>query len=89
MGIKQSTSILVQTKKKQFFDKICCKFLAFFEFFAQKTLKMAISTSVWSGQHPKAGRNIQHPSHCPLIQFYPNEEAETIDEGNNAVYLDA
>ena len=31
----------------------------FFRFFAKKTLKMAISTSVWSAQHPNAGRNIQ------------------------------
>ena len=42
-----------------FFAKICCKFLAFFSFFAEKTLKMTISTSVWSAQHPNAGRNIQ------------------------------
>ena len=28
-------------------------------FFAQKTLKMTISTSVWSAQHPNAGPNIQ------------------------------
>ena len=28
-------------------------------FFAEKTLKMTISTSVWSVQHPNASRNIQ------------------------------
>ena len=27
-------------------------------FFAQTTLKMQISTSVWIAQHPKAGENI-------------------------------
>ena len=32
----------------------------FFRFFAAKTLKMTISTSVWSAQHPNAGQNIQH-----------------------------
>ena len=30
----------------------------FFRFFAQKTLKMTISTSVWRAQHLNAGRNI-------------------------------
>ena len=50
----------MQTKKKLFFAKICCKFLAFFRFFAAKTLKMVILTSVWSAQHPNAGRNMQH-----------------------------
>ena len=33
--------------------------LGFFKFFAEKMLKMTISTSVWNGQHPNAGRNIQ------------------------------
>ena len=28
-------------------------------FLAQKMLKMTVSTSVWSAQHPIAGRNIQ------------------------------
>ena len=58
-----------------FFAKICFKFLAFLKCFAQKVfctksvlhkkcfaqkvLKMTISTSVWSAQHPNAGRNIQ------------------------------
>ena len=32
----------------------------FFRFFAAKTLKMVISTSVWSAWHPNAGQNIQH-----------------------------
>ena len=31
----------------------------FFSFFAQKMLKMTISTSVWSAQHPNTRRNIQ------------------------------
>ena len=43
-----------------FLAKFCCKFLALFCFFAQKTLKMTILTSVWSAHHPNAGRNIQH-----------------------------
>ena len=46
--------------KKPVFAKICCKFLAFLGFFAQKMLKMVISTSAWSAKHPNAGRNIQH-----------------------------
>ena len=28
-------------------------------FLAQKMQKMTISTSIWSAQHPKAGRNTQ------------------------------
>ena len=32
MGIKQSTSVLVQTKKTVFFAEICCKFLDFSAF---------------------------------------------------------
>ena len=49
----------MQNKKKLFLAEICCKFLAFFWVFAAKMLKMTISTSVWSAQHPNAGRNIQ------------------------------
>ena len=32
LGIKQSTSILMQTLKNVFFAKFCCKFLAFLAF---------------------------------------------------------
>ena len=32
----------------------------FISFFAQKTLKMTILTSVWGVQHPNADQNIQH-----------------------------
>ena len=35
------------------------KFVAFFSFFAEKTLKITISASVWGAQHPNAGQNIQ------------------------------
>ena len=56
-GIKQSTSVLVQALKNMFFCKnvrqISC-------FFAEKMLKMTISTSFWSVQHPNTGRNVQH-----------------------------
>ena len=48
LGIKHLTSVLVQTLKKTFFAKFCCKFLSFWHFFsfsAQKMLKMKISTS--------------------------------------------
>ena len=38
---------------------IFCFFL-FFSISAWKTLKMNISTSFWSVQHPNAGQNIQH-----------------------------
>ena len=62
MGIKQSTSVLVQTYKNVFLAKFYCKFLAFFSFFAQKMLKMTISTSIWCAQHPKAGQNKQQLS---------------------------
>ena len=34
LGIKHSTSILVQTKKKTFFAKFCSKFLTFLHFFS-------------------------------------------------------
>ena len=46
-------------KKKLFSAKICCKFLTFFKKKQVKRLKMVISTSVRSAQHPNAGRNIQ------------------------------
>ena len=36
-----------------FFAKICCKFLAFFRFFAAKALKMTILTSVLECAEPK------------------------------------
>ena len=36
LGVEQSTSVLVQTKKKLFFAKICCKFLAFLGVLQQK-----------------------------------------------------
>ena len=32
--IKQTTSILVQTKKKRFFARFCCKFVTFLRFFS-------------------------------------------------------
>ena len=56
----QSTSVLVQTLKNVFLAVFCCKFLAFFCFLPLKMLKLDILTSVWSAQHPIAGRNIQH-----------------------------
>ena len=40
--------------------QISCFFLAVC--LAQKTLKMTISASVWSAQHPNAGQNIQQIS---------------------------
>ena len=44
--------------------RVLCKILLqiswfFFSFLPLKTLKMTISTSIWSAQHPNAGRNIQ------------------------------
>ena len=54
------TSILVQTLKNPFFARFCCKFVAFFQLFSKKMLKMTILTSVWGAQHRNAGRNIQH-----------------------------
>ena len=50
------------------YAKICCKWLVILKlFFATKMLKMTISTSVWSGQHPNAGQNIQQPYISNLI----------------------
>ena len=45
-------------KKMCFLQKFSCKF-PFFSFLSLKTLKMTISTSIWSAQHPNAGWNIQ------------------------------
>ena len=59
LGIKQSTSVLVQTQKNVSFAKCCCKFLAFFCFLPLIMLKMTISTSVWVAQHPNAVQNLQ------------------------------
>ena len=63
LGVKQSTSVLVQTQKNLFFDKICSKFFDFFKKKWVKTLKMVIWTSIWSAQHPNAGWNIQQVSY--------------------------
>ena len=60
LWIKQLTSILVQTLKTCFLQNLAGNFLLFW-LFVQKTLKMTISTSVWSAQQPNTGRNIQHP----------------------------
>ena len=60
--IKPLNSILVQ-KNTHFFAKFWCKFLTFFSFFrfsAWKTLKFKMLTVIWSAQHPKTDRNIQH-----------------------------
>ena len=60
-GIKPSTNIWVKTKKTRFFPKFHSKivtFLHFFWFFAQKTRKMSILTSVWGAQNPETGPNI-------------------------------
>ena len=46
--------------KKPVFCKNLLQISCFFSFFAAKTLKMTISTSVWIAQHPSAGQNMQH-----------------------------
>ena len=56
-GSKTADQRFGEMQKKPVF---CCKIFAFLRFFAQKTLKMSILTSIWSAQHPNAGRNIQH-----------------------------
>ena len=61
LGIKHSTSALVQTKKS-FIGKFSNKVLAFFSFFsflAHKKLIKHILTSIWNRQHWKAGQNMQ------------------------------
>ena len=48
--------------KNSFFAKFCLNFLAFSPFLALcklKIFKKHFSTSVWNGQHPDAGQNIQ------------------------------
>ena len=60
LRIKHSTNVLVQTKKKNFFlQNIASNFLFFFlfSFMALKMLKIEISTSVWSVQHPNICQN--------------------------------
>ena len=55
--------------KKHVFCKILLQMFCFFSLLAQKMLKMAISTSVCSAQHPSAGRNIKHPQNpCPYFK---------------------
>ena len=49
----------MQTQKTCFLQKFAENFLLFFSFFAEKTLKITISTSVLGAQHPNAGQNIQ------------------------------
>ena len=46
-------------KKQCFLQNVAAIFLLFLAFSAQKMLKMTISTSVLSAQHPNAGQNIQ------------------------------
>ena len=71
LGIKQSTSVLVQIKKNCFYLlQFAANFLLFQFFFAAKTLKMTISTNVWSAQHPNTGRNIQHLQTPILCIFF-------------------
>ena len=68
-----------------FFAKFCCTFLAFVGFLAQKTLKMTKSTSIWSAQHPNAGRNIQHLLSC--AHFYCKEKCSQMKKNNNKFVL--
>ena len=58
LGIKSSGANL--KKHVYLVVKILLQISCFFHFLAQKMLTMTISTSVWSLQHPNAGRNIQH-----------------------------
>ena len=47
--------------------------IVFFSFYAEKTLKMTISTSVWSKQQPNTGQNIQQKLMVtiqPLLYYY-------------------
>ena len=52
--------------KIRFFAKFYTKFVTLFSFLAQKMLKMKISTGICV-QHPKAGRNIQHPKKTKIL----------------------
>ena len=36
-------------------------------------LKIKISTSVWSAQHPNAGQNIQHLEHLIKLRVQENQ----------------
>ena len=70
LGIKPSTSVLVQPKNPVFFKILhkICYFYVFFILKAQKTLKTHILTSVWRAQHPNC-QKIQHQrvgkEYCP------------------------
>ena len=55
---KHLTRVLVQKKLPHFAPNLLT-FCIFFCFLAQKILKIKISTSAWSAQHPKACQNIQ------------------------------
>ena len=52
--------------KKRVFCKNLLQISCFFSFFAEKMLKMNISTSVWCVQNPNAGQNIQHLTYLVL-----------------------
>ena len=59
-GNKTVSQLLgANSKKHVFLQKFAANFLLFLSFFAEKMLRMTISTSVWTAQHPNAGRNIQ------------------------------
>ena len=55
----------MQTQKNFFsLQKFAANFFAFLSFFAEKMLKMTISTIVWGAQHLNAGQNIQQMLTC-------------------------
>ena len=60
LGIKHSTSVLVQTEKNNVFLLDFESNFCIVKLLSKKTLKMTISTSIWGAQNPNAGRNIQH-----------------------------
>ena len=68
-----STSVWVQFWKKILvnFGSI---FLLFFSFFSWKMVKRHILTSIWSTQHPKAGRNKQQMLTHRFWIFYSSEK---------------
>ena len=61
--------------QKPIFCLILQQNFAFFSLFSTKTLKMTISTSVWSPQHPNPGKIYNNPLLLLHLSHYCNSSA--------------
>ena len=91
----------LRLSKKTLLPIISCQFLViflffcwnllqiycFFRFFAAKMLKMTISSSVWSGQHPNAGPNIQQTKNVEKKQLSGACSTENWWKDTRAVFV--